>query len=538
MFRSSLRSNDWIAGLVVFAPISLMAIVSAFRFDWAPHGDIALEIMRSRDVGNHTPLIGAFGRYGWSHPGPAIFFLLSLPSKLSHNPTLTTAIFGVILKWLPLAATFGILKRSQGLFIGSLFAIFGHLFLLNHRDSIWTVWNPTLGLCLFIFVICFVGFAEETKWSATALLVCASILVQFHIGYLLPLLVIVVVAIWKHNQSTYLIGRFFDLKVLTVTIFLILLIWLPSIMDQLFGTQNATEIFQFFTSQSPRPDPTVGLVSSLKIISNQLFPFSAWNGRSDISFLGQASEGNISWLVLSLLLTIILEFISKKITGKNNFSTWLLIALVLVSIPSISQSSVPAYPYLFSWVSALAMCFWLTNFVTASNLLRHYYAHKINPLIKRSLLSIFFITLATLSLLISQKEPPHLFEMRAVRHFEAGALKVLKNQALVGLDFTEYFPGIGFGIALSLELQGSSIHIERPPSQSLVFHERIWGRHRISGPKPSVTIAVARGSQISRMLESSKWSVLDVYDPYSLSQTRDFVNQNSENIVALLTRNN
>ncbi|MEZ5310015.1 MAG: hypothetical protein R2735_05375 [Microthrixaceae bacterium] len=38
--------------------------------------------MHVRDVPFHLPLVGAYSRFGWSHPGPAQYLLLSVPYRL------------------------------------------------------------------------------------------------------------------------------------------------------------------------------------------------------------------------------------------------------------------------------------------------------------------------------------------------------------------------------------------------------------------------------------------------------------------------
>src|SRR5471030_794226 len=64
------------------ALILLAAIVFAFVRTlfgtWHATGDQAVIQLRTLDVGGrHTPLIGPYSRYGWSHPGPALFYALA-----------------------------------------------------------------------------------------------------------------------------------------------------------------------------------------------------------------------------------------------------------------------------------------------------------------------------------------------------------------------------------------------------------------------------------------------------------------------------
>jgi hypothetical protein len=63
--------------VLVLAPV-VAVCVSVIGRHWHPGGDQALEMLRIEDVAtSHTPLLGAWSRWGWAHPGPALFWALS-----------------------------------------------------------------------------------------------------------------------------------------------------------------------------------------------------------------------------------------------------------------------------------------------------------------------------------------------------------------------------------------------------------------------------------------------------------------------------
>ena len=67
------------AAPVAFAAAVLVgATVDSFR-TWYPHGDLAVFGFRLDDVTSHPPLVGAYSRYGWSHPGPLLYYALWAP---------------------------------------------------------------------------------------------------------------------------------------------------------------------------------------------------------------------------------------------------------------------------------------------------------------------------------------------------------------------------------------------------------------------------------------------------------------------------
>ena len=64
--------------LGVWAPFLIVAAVRT-RIHWFPIQDQAVLDMRVRDLirGRDVPLVGAFSRFGWSHPGPIWFYVLA-----------------------------------------------------------------------------------------------------------------------------------------------------------------------------------------------------------------------------------------------------------------------------------------------------------------------------------------------------------------------------------------------------------------------------------------------------------------------------
>ena len=72
--------RPWVTVVVivlVLAPV-VAACISLLGRHWHAGGDQALEMLRIEDVGTrHTPLLGAWSRWGWAHPGPVLFYALA-----------------------------------------------------------------------------------------------------------------------------------------------------------------------------------------------------------------------------------------------------------------------------------------------------------------------------------------------------------------------------------------------------------------------------------------------------------------------------
>ncbi|MEZ5209188.1 MAG: hypothetical protein R2690_19965 [Acidimicrobiales bacterium] len=79
---STTRTWRWACVAAVEVPI-VVAVIVALRTDWTPVADWALIDVEVRGVGTAaTPLIGAYSRFGWNHPGPGMWYLLAVPTRL------------------------------------------------------------------------------------------------------------------------------------------------------------------------------------------------------------------------------------------------------------------------------------------------------------------------------------------------------------------------------------------------------------------------------------------------------------------------
>jgi len=86
--KRTARARPPVEHLIV-AFVAAPFLVAAVAIAIGPHagsefvGDNALSQLRIADVGHHAVLLGPYARDGWSHPGPAMYFLLALPYQLA-----------------------------------------------------------------------------------------------------------------------------------------------------------------------------------------------------------------------------------------------------------------------------------------------------------------------------------------------------------------------------------------------------------------------------------------------------------------------
>ena len=180
-----------VAAALLLVP-ALAAMYSARVHPWYPTNDWALIELQVRDVfTSDTPLVGAWSRFNWRHPGPLSFYLLALPYRLAPPDrgllfATTVVNFGFVAsyawvalrqpRWRALVALGGLALLQRGLGI----------------EGLTDPWNPTTPIIPFaLYVLLCVDLATaRRRWTLPAMAFVASLVVQSHIGFAQPTLLV------------------------------------------------------------------------------------------------------------------------------------------------------------------------------------------------------------------------------------------------------------------------------------------------------------------------------------------------------------
>lgn len=230
----------WAEGAAV-AAVSLavlVGIVGAVTRGWTPVSDDAFIELLTRDVPAHLPLTGVYSRYGWSHPGPALFWGLSVPYRLVGSAS-SGLLVGALLGHL--AAVLGMwwvarrLDRLTGLLV-----LCGAVAVLvtTEPEVLRSPWNPYVGLVgSGLLVVLAWSAASRRRAGLVGLLPVGTLLVQSHV--VTAPLVIATTAVAVVLAAVPAAGRdrpAWDgarLRSVAVGGALSVLMWLPPLIEQL-----------------------------------------------------------------------------------------------------------------------------------------------------------------------------------------------------------------------------------------------------------------------------------------------------------------
>ncbi len=455
---------------------------------WRLVGDSALEVIRARDVLQNVPLLGAYSRYGWAHPGPAIFFIFALPARWFGNPSGAVVVVALIFKWACLSLGCAALWRRAGRGAAFAAAAAGALLVVNLYEGIWAVWNPTMAVPVLFTIVLLCSFADDWEWTLPLAAAGLSMMMQFHIGYAGAVTVLIAVLAWRVRPTRRAVGA---------TAGVVLITWLLPVIDQFSGTGNMQDLATFALTND---EETVGLHRSLGIVARELLPIGPWIGGSEpTGFFGGVTPISTIWLLVPAAGLVMLARASRNADPAMRTFAVTLGALSIVSVLMVSRITEEPFPYLVMWIRAVAALLWGAVAYMA------FVSRSVSRAVGLAA-AIGAIAVASVMVISDRVDT---FESRATRALEQAALDAIPVGNQVELVFTEFFPGAGEGIALTLESRGRHTKISVAP-EDRVRVGRMWGEHRIVGTEHLVKLAFARDQGIDELVEQG-WTLLEYH---------------------------
>jgi hypothetical protein len=238
------RPDDALAVAAV-ALLGVGAVVGAaqvWRTGWTPSADQAFIELRVRDVPGDPPLLGVFSRYGWSHPGPALFYLLAVPYRLAGGASEALAVAALAAQVLVVAVTALLARRLDRVAGVTVLVALQVVLLTAGAAATRDPWNPFVPLVASgLLVVCAWGTGERRRMPAALLVPTATVLVQSHAAagtLAVASLVLAGIALWWSGRDQLPDGavrRPVPWAPLGAGAAVGALMWLPPVIAQLTG---------------------------------------------------------------------------------------------------------------------------------------------------------------------------------------------------------------------------------------------------------------------------------------------------------------
>ena len=232
--------------------VSAIRLATGAGSGYHPYADQGTIESLVRDVGHHWLLLGPFSRFGWFHPGPALYYLLALPYRLTGSSSGSLAFAALCINGGAVLGITLIARRRGGLPLLIITSVFVLLLVRTlgaqfQRDP----WNPYVTLLPFLLLL-FVtwSIACGDRWALPVGAGVGSFLVQTHVGYVLVVTVVVVAGFVglvvterargeEHRRSWW--------PTLVVTGAVLFVFWLPVAVQQITQDPgNVSQLVDFF----------------------------------------------------------------------------------------------------------------------------------------------------------------------------------------------------------------------------------------------------------------------------------------------------
>lgn len=354
--------------------VALPALVLAVRIGgsgWlAVNADQASLLLRTWEVGTrHTPLVGAYSRYGWDHPGPLLFWV-SAPGVRLFGPPGLLATAGVVNA---LAGAGAVLAahRVGGWHLAVPAAVAAAVMMHALTASgLVDPWNPYVAVVPFLlYLVCVWGAANGDRILLVGAVVSGSWCVQAHLGYLPATVAAAGLAVawrlahhlaWERASTSDRIPRIWALGATALG----LLLWLPPLVDQVVASEgNLGELYRFARSganPADLPSEPVGWGAAFEAATGLFGLPARWMAPDDPDSYTATPHG--SSLSLGLLLAAFVT-VGALTWWRGHRRAAGLIAmaalLVPVSVVAMARTSEELLGYVLRWTWAVAALGWV-----------------------------------------------------------------------------------------------------------------------------------------------------------------------------------
>ena len=371
-----------VAAALVLVP-TIAAMVSALRNPWAPTNDWALLELQVRNVGTgDTPLVGAWSRFGWDHPGPLMFYALAPFYRLvpaEHGLLFAAAAVNFVTVAGAAATTFASTRARALVTLLCLALLQWGLGIADLSDP----WNPTLPILPFALyaLVCIEVAIGGRRWPLPVAAGLAAFVVQSHVGFAQPVAALLLAALlvrwWTSRRrpagTEAEPDRPPSWRRALPTVVVVVLTWLPVLIDQVAGSGNVGWITRWalgrdveggmgFLTEGRLPAGDVAGAASWL-----LDPIGLWLGRFEpvetfgFALLDEQAAVRLLWLALAAVGVVALAWRARPADRPPVVAAGAIaLAGVLATVGDLATARGAPVFWPFRWAGVVVMLVWLT----------------------------------------------------------------------------------------------------------------------------------------------------------------------------------
>lgn len=337
-------------------------------------GDQAVLALGVHDaLGLHAQL-GPYSRFGWSHPGPALSYVLApFYGLLGHNPR--SLFVGVLaVNGGALVATVAVVRHMAGEWAARwAAAVLGVFVLAAGTGTLLTFWNPSVVAAPLLLALTLAAACARGSWlSLVGLAVVGSYCVQTDVGTGPTVAAASVLGacalalgLWRRRgrRPREPWRRAVAVAVGGLGVCLLAAMWAPPLHQQLSAPQgNLAALWDFFRHPTglPKGTPTRHrLPVALGAIATTASPVPL-GGDATVPTLGTASAGRIATVAVSAGVAALAALVA--LVRRRAFALGLAAATLgalAAEVWSATRVVGPLYPYLVSSATFVAVPGWV-----------------------------------------------------------------------------------------------------------------------------------------------------------------------------------
>ena len=305
-----------------------------------------------------TPLVGGDARFGWNHLGPWVFYLMAIPYRLFGSSAVGLLVGAAAINVVSLAMILRCVSEFAGQRSANVIAGGAELFLLTATgDRLIDPWNPYVVELPFLLslVACWAVMNRQWRWLPW-LVGAGSLCVQSHIAFLVPVMVLLILAAVAVIRSSSSVTK----RVLRSTMAVTVVAWLPTLIDLFLPHRhNLYRVARFFARTPSAPNN--GVHAGIAVVLRETGLQASWLG----AHLGRrlftdGFDGGLGLLPgLGMALLLVAAVVARRRGDTVLGSLVLILALLLpAAVVEMSLGQGELFQYLFGWVTVVGMTCW------------------------------------------------------------------------------------------------------------------------------------------------------------------------------------